>query len=117
MYGLLIDNVLRYLRAKYHPKVVNDIIKESKIPFEEADISSTYPESYLPKISKKASLFLQVREQDLFEGESFFPSERTEVKNSIPTLISQAMSKSFLDLHSFDLNCVVNLNLNHIVSS
>ena len=68
MYGLLIDNVLRYLRAKYHPKVVNDIIKESKIPFEEAEISSTYPESYLPKISKKASLFLQVREQELFEG-------------------------------------------------
>ena len=69
MYGFLIDNMLRYLKATYHPKVVNDIIKESKIPFEEADIQTTYPESYIPKISKKAVLFLQIREQELFEGE------------------------------------------------
>ncbi|XP_059085303.1 soluble guanylate cyclase 88E-like [Tigriopus californicus] len=68
MYGLIIENVLGYLRANFHPKMVEDIILSAKLPFERAEIDKVYPEGYIPKIGKKASLLLSTPEQDIFEG-------------------------------------------------
>jgi len=61
MYGLIIENVLGYLRAHYHPKRLEEIKASAKLPFQEpVDILKVYPEGVIPRIGKKASLHLQV---------------------------------------------------------
>ena len=39
MYGLLLENLLSYLRTHYHPKSYDEILEAAKIPFKEADIN------------------------------------------------------------------------------
>lgn len=82
MYGLIIENVLGYLRANFHPKMVEDIIQAAKLPFERAEIDKVYPEGYIPKIGKKASLLLSTPEQDIFEGKHNSKMKKTKSKQN-----------------------------------
>ncbi len=70
MYGLIIENVLGYLRSHFHPMRFDEIVRLSKLPFEDGkpDIEKVYPDGIIPKIGKKASQVLQVSEPEIFEG-------------------------------------------------
>jgi len=61
MYGLIVENVLGYLRAHFHPKRYEEIKAAAKLPFEDpVDILKVYPEGIIPRIGKKASIHLHV---------------------------------------------------------
>jgi F420-0:gamma-glutamyl ligase-like protein len=88
MYGLIIENVLGYLRSHFHPKRYQEIKTLAKFPFEEVhkithvififrlipyfrskvDIDKLYPEGHIAKLVKKASQVLQITEQEILEG-------------------------------------------------
>ena len=61
MYGLLIENVLGYIRAHYHPKRYEEVVEMSKLPFSgPVDIAGQYHEGIVSRVAKKACLVLQV---------------------------------------------------------
>lgn len=69
MYGLIIENVLGYLRSHFHPMRYQEIHRLSKLPFEDKpDIEKVYSDGIIPKIGKKASQVLQISEPEIFEG-------------------------------------------------
>ena len=63
MYGVIVENMLGYLRSHYHPHRYEEIKVSAKLPFDDPiDLFRVYPEGAIQKIGKKASLHLQVRE-------------------------------------------------------
>ena len=68
MYGLIIENVLGYLRSHFHAKRYEEIVRLSKLPFDGApDIERVYPEGIVAKLGKKAVQVLQVRLWDTLD--------------------------------------------------
>jgi guanylate cyclase len=68
MYGLIVENVLRFLRSTAHPKVFDDIRRSAQLPLEDVDILANYPENLVGKIVKKASMILQMADPEIMEG-------------------------------------------------
>ncbi len=64
MYGLIVENVLGYLRTHYHPHRYEEIKASAKLNFDDPiDLFKVYPEGVIPRIGKKASMHLQVTQK------------------------------------------------------
>ena len=68
MYGLVLENILGYLRVSFNTKSNQQIIAATKLPFATAVVGQTYPEGMASKLGKKACAVLGLSEHELYEA-------------------------------------------------
>ena len=73
MYGFVIENILAYLRSITNAEKFDAIIQSTKLPLDAPlEINRVYPESYIPRIVRKACRVLDRNDEEIYYEVTFY---------------------------------------------